>query len=231
MTWEYIRNEDNQLARNNKRKEPVINRILVSKTQFSSKKGTLRKDNELWRYNVKSNVLSKSQDGKSALFSIEPNSTKWNFLAVYAADMLSPVIGDQLYSYRVKSFMNKKVRVNTSHAPDANANPSHLPEWLLKKLGLKPEEEGILPLHLHLGRIYLPGYFGEKNDLCITSAPRPYFIGTAEFLGIDLPEDCFEDYEPHIEQKKRETFKQKQHQMEIMDPESGDFVPMDGKNL
>ena len=49
-------------------------------------------------------------------------------------------------------------------------------------------------------------------------------------LGIDLPEECFEDYEPHTEQKKRQTFKQKQHQMEIMDPESGDFVPMDGKN-
>ena len=155
--------------------------------------------------------------------------------------------------------MNKKIRVKTSHAPDSNASPNHLPEWLLKKLGLKPEEEGILPLHLHLGRIYLPGYFGEKNDLCITSAPRPYFMGTAEllgkkhalkkqakftlkslshtkkwinklFLGIDLPEECFEDYEPHTEQKKRQTFKQKQHQMEIMDPESGDFVPMDGKN-
>ena len=87
------------------------------------------------------------------------------------------------YSYRVKSFMNKMIRVNTCHAPDGNANPSHLPEWLLKKLGLKPEEEGTLPLHLHLGRIYLPAYFGEKNDLCITSAPRPYFMGTAEFLG------------------------------------------------
>ena len=79
--------------------------------------------------------------------------------------------------------MNKKIRVKTSHAPDSNASPNHLPEWLLKKLGLKPEEEGILPLHLHLGRIYLPGYFGEKNDLCITSAPRPYFMGTAELLG------------------------------------------------
>ena len=45
-----------------------------------------------------------------------------------------------------------------------------------------------------------------------------------------MPEECFEDYEPHTEQKKRTTFKQKQHQMEIMDPESGDFVPMEGKN-
>ena len=87
------------------------------------------------------------------------------------------------YSYRVKNFMNKKIRVKASHAPDSNASPNHLPERLLKKLGLKPEEEGILPLHLHLGRIYLPGYFGEKNDLCITSAPRPYFMGTAELLG------------------------------------------------
>ena len=97
MTWENIRDDKNQLAKNNKRKEPVINRILASKTQFSAKRTTLRKDGELWRYSVNSNVLSKSIDGKSALFSIEPNSTKWNFLTVYAADMLSPVIGDQLY--------------------------------------------------------------------------------------------------------------------------------------
>merc|ERR1711963_201624 len=117
---------------------------------------------------------------------IEPLTRTNNFILVYCADLLSPVIGDQLFGYRVRLVSGKKVRVSPQQAPDANSKVQNLPQWMLQKIALNPGEEHVLPLHLHLGRVHFPRFFGKSRDLTIRALPRPYFLGTAEMLGINV---------------------------------------------
>ena len=81
--------------------------------------------------------------------------------------------------------MGKMVKVDYTLLPDANSNLQNLPKTLLSKLGLHQYEEHLLPLHLHLGRVRLPDFFGYQKDLVIHAPPRPFFLGTAEMLNID----------------------------------------------
>ena len=69
------------------------------------------------RVQVHSNVLSRSGRGPAALVSVQPTATSGHFVQVYLADLLSPVLGDELYSYRAKMIMNVMTRVGHERAP------------------------------------------------------------------------------------------------------------------
>ena len=69
------------------------------------------------RVQVHSAVLSRSGRGPAALVSVQPTSTRGHFMQVYLADLLSPVLGDDVYSYRAKMIMNVMTKVGHERAP------------------------------------------------------------------------------------------------------------------
>jgi len=216
MQMERIRDLKSPLT-NEPLQEPVINRILFSRSMLNKKK------NDICRVGVDVKVISKSQNGHCSLLRIEPFVTQWNFVRVYCADLLSPVIGDHLFSYRAKMLMGKMIRVSPQHSPDPNAKQQNLPLWLLNQIGLRQGQEHELPLHLHLGRMYLPGYFGANKNLIIHARPRPYFQGTAEMLGIEIPDDLAEDNEERQYILVRRLNKQSSSKPEVNIIESSQF--------
>ena len=173
-----IRNLESPLSKKGHAMEPFLDRILVSKSQLD------KKENNIKRITVEASVISKSSNGTSSLFRVEATSVMNNFIPVYCADMLSPILGDEMFSYRVRQFMGKLVHVKPQLAP--HQKTVNLPEWFLSKIGLSPGEEKLIPLHLHLGRVCLPKYFGKDKHLIINAPPRPFFQGTADMLGISL---------------------------------------------
>ena len=194
---------------------PVIGRNLVSNRQLE----IYRKDPNVKRITVNAQAVSKSVDGQNALVRIEPTSVQNSFLSVYCADLLSPIIGDHQYGYRAKMLLGKMVKVDPHLLPDASSNHQNLPSWLLSKLGLKSYEEHILPIHLHLGRVHLPGYFGGSTNLTVHAPPRPYFIGTAEMLDLNLPSTVFQDEEVRRYTQIRKRIKQKNPAVTIFAPD------------
>ena len=69
------------------------------------------------RVQVHSGVLSRSGRGPAALVFVQPTSTRGHFMQVYLADLLSPVLGDDVYSYRAKMIMNVMTKVGHERAP------------------------------------------------------------------------------------------------------------------
>ena len=193
--------------------EPVIERILVNNKLFK------RRDQKLKRIAVNAEIVSKSPKGQSTLVKIEPSSLQYSFIQIYMADLLSPIIGDSIYGHRAKMLMGKMVKVNPELLPDVNSRLQNLPESMLSQLGLRSGEEHMLPLHLHLGRVHLPGYFGGSNHLTIHAPPRPFFKGTAEMLNIDIPEHIFEDNDVRDYDLVRKRTKPKEPTNEVLNPE------------
>ena len=69
------------------------------------------------RVHVHSAVVSRSGRGPAALVSVQPTSTSGHFALVYLADLLSPVLGDEVYGYRAKMIMGVMTRVGHERAP------------------------------------------------------------------------------------------------------------------
>ena len=63
-------------------------------------------------------TLVKSGKGRAALISMQPSLTNNNFLSVYMSDCLSPVIGDFLFSYRVKETMGVMTKIGYEMSPN-----------------------------------------------------------------------------------------------------------------
>ena len=69
------------------------------------------------RVQVHSSVLSRSGRGPASLVSVHPTSTSQHFVQVYLADLLSPVLGDEMYSYRSKMVMGVMTKVGHERSP------------------------------------------------------------------------------------------------------------------
>ncbi len=197
LDFEEIRDFDNPMSKDKKMKEPVIKRILSSKRKLK------QYDDRIKRISVQAQVISKSEG--NALLRLEPTSVSNDFCRVYCADLLSPILGDEFYSYRCRMLVGKMVRVNPQRSPHSKSNlTQELPPWMLAKLGLK--EAKSLPLHLHLGRVFFPSFYGRGKDLVVHAPPRPFFQGTADMLGLSMPD--LNDYKDVkrltlIQQKKK----------------------------
>ena len=62
-------------------------------------------------------TASQSHRGPAALVSVQPTSTSGHFVQVYLSDLLSPVLGDDMYSYRAKMVMNVMTKVGHERSP------------------------------------------------------------------------------------------------------------------
>jgi len=169
--------------------EPVIFRELFGvKDWWKSKLDKELK--EIKRFSVKTETLAKSEGDVGALVSVEPTTTAWNFIPVYMAEMLSPIIGDVIFSYRVQTVMNKRVKVSHKNGPAAYDDARlSTPPALLRKLGLSPREQELLPLHVHLFRTSILNFFGRGQHLTVHAPPPAHFAHSCHSLHIPLDFD------------------------------------------
>ena len=169
-------------------KEPVIYKELFSMTKIrQAKKYRKNKDTkpkQIRRVSVVTDLLARSRGNSTALVSIQPNSTDWNFISVYLAHLLAPIIGDSLYSYRVKTVLGKASKVNHQNSPIGYV-PNYLPREILGNLGITASDEMHLPLHLHHFRTHLSGFEGNKGLNIYAPLPK-YFDQSMKSLKISM---------------------------------------------
>jgi 23S rRNA-/tRNA-specific pseudouridylate synthase len=67
-------------------------------------------------------TVLKYGDHKTALVEIQTSSIKWNFLRIYCADLMIPILGDHLYSCRIQSIMGVPTKIDISHAPPGSSD-------------------------------------------------------------------------------------------------------------
>lgn len=168
--------------------EPVIRRDLFNTSAV--RKSRIKPDSrEIKRFSVRTETLSKSEGGMAALVSVEPTTTAWNLILVYMTEMLSPVLGDRMFNYRVRKVLGRRVKVNHGASPSGyDASIQKLPHWFVERLGLKgvSDAEGLLPTHLHLFRTAIIDFYGPGKDLVVHAPPPPYFDLTAKSFGLNL---------------------------------------------
>ena len=178
-------------------KEPVINREFVSQTRLRRSKEKDSKFAQITRISVVADIIARSRGNSCALVSIQPTDIQWNFLCAYMANLLSPIIGDSQFSYRVKPLFGKLVKVSHENSPVGH-NSNNLPRFVLEQLGLTPNEQDHLPVHLHHYRTHLPDFFGNE-DLTIYAPLPKYFECTANALQISLDAKELKDSDKIIE--------------------------------
>lgn len=132
----------------------------------------------------------------ASLLEIKAQVSKWHFLRVWAAHCYSPVLGDHMYSGRVKALMGRKILVSPHNAC---LKPQKLPDNLYSKLALPAESAEIVPCHLHLSTISLCQFNKDKTDLLLCAAAPEHFMWTCKQLGLQSAEE--EEEEEHKNSK------------------------------
>ena len=169
-------------------KEPVIYKELFSQTKLRQAKEYRKNKNpepkQIRRVSVVTDLLARSRGNSTALVSIQPNSTDWNFICVYLAHLLAPIIGDSLFSYRVKTVLGKPSKVNHQNSPIGYVS-NYLPREILGNLGITASDEMHLPLHLHHFRTHLSGFEGNKGLNIYAPVPK-YFDHSMKSLKISF---------------------------------------------
>ena len=167
-------------------KEPVIHRELVSKTRLQKfqRKSNDAKHQQINRFTVLAEILAKSRGNLTALVSIQPTGIQWNFMCAYMANLLSPIIGDSQFSYRVKTLFGQQVKVSHESSPVGNAS-SGLPRSIMGQLGMSLNDVNHIPVHLHHFRTHLPGFYGKENLNIYAPVPK-YFEYSVNALEISV---------------------------------------------
>jgi hypothetical protein len=93
------------------------------------------------------------------------------------------VLGDNVHGSRV-NFKGTQAKTVSPFSHTAQL-PQEIPHELLAELGLTRGQRALIPVHLHLRKLTIPGL--NKEDLII-QAPVPFsFVWTCERLGLKLP--------------------------------------------
>lgn len=130
-------------------------------------------------------------DAGGYLVEVNTSAVRHNFLRVFLADKLAPILGDNLYSSRVQTVKGVPIKVDPSHCV-AGQTPQKLSASLRECLNLKREEDSLMvPLHVHLRSYKLRGWIaGNRRAVLEIEAPYPdYYQWTCKQLGIVLDVD------------------------------------------
>lgn len=118
-----------------------------------------------------------------SLVELKTSRTKWHFIRIYSAYLLSPVLGDHLYGGRVQKVLGIPVAI--SPYSDHAKLPQRLSKELVAVLELKPGEDLIIPAHIHFKNLILRNYEGKNNDLLIDTPLPEYFLWSCKKLMLD----------------------------------------------
>jgi len=152
-------------------KEPVI--VKTTRSFY-----TRIKSSQKMRH-IHLTTLQKSKKIPLTLLSVSPSNTKNHLIRVYMAHRGYHVLGDNLYSYRTRQIMGKKVNWNNIAVSQANKHQI-LPSSMLQMFGLEKIDVWRIPACIHLWRCLLPGWLGKNKDLTLFAPPPKYFKQTLE---------------------------------------------------
>jgi len=134
---------------------------------------------------VKMETISSNQLTNTALVEVATNSIAKHFLRVFLAHKFAPILGDGMYSSRVKLVLGKPVEVSPFNK--AAYDPQSLSAHLCNKLQLPKSKCQNIPTHLHLHQVTLVG-FKQKEDL-ILNAPAPeHFMWSLNQVDLSINE-------------------------------------------
>ncbi|XP_028575535.2 mitochondrial mRNA pseudouridine synthase RPUSD3 isoform X2 [Podarcis muralis] len=136
----------------------------------------------------KTQTLYKVLDSREgcALVQLQPLTAFTNQLLVSLILLLSPALGDHVYSSRVGSILGEPFLLP---AESTLPRTQVLEDALLKKLRLQQQLAHRLPLHLHLHQLLLPAAGSPSSRTVLTAPPPPFFLKTLCLLGLALPQD------------------------------------------
>jgi len=177
-------------------KEPII----ICDDGGNSSGWKLQKNQESLRH-LDVRTLGRSSQTSLSLVTLAPSSTRNHFMRVWLADSGYPVLGDQLYDYRLKTILGRKVKVSSEHSQSSRIQK--LSPAIMKLLGLSKGEEWRVPAFIHCWREYLPNWFGPGNNLTIYAPPPQHFIQALKESGISF------SFEMFIKTETEVTFDQK----------------------
>lgn len=127
-------------------------------------------------------------DNLSSLLEVSASQKRYHCVRLFlASQLLSPVLGDNLFGGYAKSVMGVKVPVD--HWSDTANAPPRLPEELLTLLDLRKHEQAKIPVHLHLSRFSLLWYEKKNEELVLEAPPPSSFQWTCQKLGLEQTEE------------------------------------------
>ncbi|XP_039189292.1 mitochondrial mRNA pseudouridine synthase RPUSD3 isoform X1 [Crotalus tigris] len=118
-----------------------------------------------------------------ALLQLQPVTTFRNQLQVHLTLILSPVLGDHVYSPRVGTVLGEPFLLPAEQSPPRT---QALEEHVMQKLRLREQVMFRLQLHLHLHQLLLPDGCCSSRTLLV-APPPPFFLQTLRSLGLNLP--------------------------------------------
>ncbi|XP_042218823.1 mitochondrial mRNA pseudouridine synthase RPUSD3-like [Homarus americanus] len=136
---------------------------------------------------VEHRALLYNKDTDASLVEVNIQTLKWHFLRVWLSHSYSPVLGDAMYSSRVKTISGKKLQVSPHNL--TSYEPQFIPAALFSKLELPTKAVEMIPCHLHLAKIKLARFNKDNSDLIISAPPPSYFMWTCRQLGLMSGDD------------------------------------------
>jgi len=181
-------------------KEPII----ICDDGGSSSGWKLQKNQESLRH-LDVRTLGRSSQVSLSLVTLAPSSTRNHFMRVWLADSGHPVLGDQLYDYRLRTILGRKVKVSGEHSQSNRIQK--LSPAIMNLLGLSKGEEWRVPAFIHCWREYLPNWFGPGNHLTIYAPPPEHFVQALKESGISFSFEMFikTDTVVTFDQKKKKA--------------------------
>ena len=165
---------------------------------------------KVYPFTVNHKILSANDDLKVSLVELETSKNKWNSVRGYCAmRLLSPALGDSIYGSCVQEVNKMKIAVEP-FSPAANKpyvtifylilrtrvcvddttffySFQKIPSRILDVLGLKFQQQSVIPLHIHLAKLNFLKY--RTDGRTFTAKPPDHFLWTCEKLGLTVPDE------------------------------------------
>ncbi|XP_018338691.1 PREDICTED: RNA pseudouridylate synthase domain-containing protein 4-like isoform X2 [Trachymyrmex septentrionalis] len=146
------------------------------------------KRNEVKIINVDYKVISNSTHNLSSLIEIVSSSRKWHIIRLFASTMLySPLLGDNIHGSRVQEIMGIWLKIDPF--ADSNYNLPKINQQLLELLYIKPSQQEIIPVHIHLKSVHLIVNKDKKQSLVIEAPLMDPFDWTCKQLKFKIPDE------------------------------------------
>lgn len=124
-------------------------------------------------------VLSRSIKDLCSLVEISSSTKRWHAIRLYASTFLyCPILGDNFCGSLVHKVGNSYVKIDP-FLKGVETLPK-LDGRILKLLNVRPEQQKIIPAHIHLRKMVLPYFFGD--NLTIEAPLMPSFDWTCRQL-------------------------------------------------
>ncbi|KAG5314728.1 RUSD4 synthase, partial [Acromyrmex insinuator] len=145
------------------------------------------KRNETKIINIDYKVVSNSMHNLSSLIEIVASSRKWHNIRLFASTMLySPILGDNIHGSRIQEIMGTWLKIDPF--ADSSWDLPKINRQLLELLNIKPSQQEIIPVHIHLKSVHL--IVGkEKKDLVIEAPLMDPFDWTCKQLKFKIPDE------------------------------------------